>query len=166
MDEQKNTPTTPQSAQWVAPPTVKERNAVQRSVDRLLDELAPERAPARSGRLPVAIERHRTPTGCVLQAPAAAVSVSWFPDAANDATLGELQVVVWRGVVTRRGTAPRAESAAVVRELALRPVERPANDCVWRAADGTLYDTDALAAHCLALLEEQTGTTPPPEPTR
>ena len=147
----------PTASPWTAAPTAKERGAVQRSVGRLLDELAPERAPARSGRLAGTIERHRTPTGCVLQGPGAAVSVSWFADAANDAALGELRVIVWRGVVTRRGAAPPSQGAVVVRELTLRPVDRPADDCVWRAEDGTLYDTTALAERCLALLDEQIG---------
>jgi hypothetical protein len=144
---------------WSAPPTAKERGAVQRAVGRLLDELAPERAPARGGHLAGTIERHRTPTGCVLQAPAAAVSVSWFADAANDAALGELRVIVWRGVVTRRGAGRSSEGAAVVRELTLRPVERSGDEWGWRADDGSLYHGGALAELCLALLDEQIGPT-------
>ena len=141
---------------WAAPRTAKEKHAVQRAVDQLLDALAPERTLARADRPGVGtIERHRTPTGCVLQAPTAAVSVSWFADAANDATLGELHIVVWRGVVTRRGTAPRPGGATVVGELVVRPAERPSEDALWRAADGTSYDTDALAARCHELLQEE-----------
>jgi len=37
----------------------------------------------------------------------------------------------------------------------LRPIEAPRDDCVWRAADGTEFDTAGLAARCIALLEEQ-----------
>ena len=107
-------------------------------------------------RLP--IEQHRTPTGCVLQAPSAAVSVSWFAEAAPDAELGELHVIVWRGTVSRRGSRP--ERATMVKELVLRPIERPLIDCLWRAADGTEYDTSALAAHCVALLEAQMRDNP------
>jgi hypothetical protein len=135
------------------PPTLKERNAVQRIVDQLLDELAPERALKRADRPPVAVEPHRTPSGCVLQAATAALSVSWFADASDQATLGELQVVLWNGVVSRRGAARPSTNAVVVSELVLRPVERPADDCVWRAADGRLFDSAALAAHCLSLLD-------------
>jgi len=36
-----------------------------------------------------------------------------------------------------------------------RPIEAPADDNVWRAVDGTEFDTAALAARCIALLEEQ-----------
>jgi hypothetical protein len=36
-------------------------------------------------------------------------------------------------------------------------VERPRDEAVWRAADGTTYDTATLAAHCLALLQDQIG---------
>ena len=133
---------------------------MQRSVTALLDALAPERVVKRVERLAVPVEQHRTPSGCVLQATAAAVSVSWFPDPANDAVLGELHVVVWKGVVSRRGSPRRPEGATVMKELVLRPVERPADECVWRAEDGTTYDTSSLAARCLALLEEQMGAAP------
>jgi hypothetical protein len=152
--------TNPPEGRWTAAPTAKERDAVQRAVTALLDELAPERVAKRAERLPGAVEQHRTPSGCVLQAASAAVSVSWFPDATADAALGELHVVVWRGVVSRRGSPRRPDGATIVGELVLRPVERPPDDCVWRAADGTAYDTAALAARCLALLAEQTETGP------
>lgn len=137
------------------PPTAKEKNAVQRAVSGLLDALAPERATTRSSRLPVPVERHRTPTGCVLQAATAALSVSWFPDATTDASLGELQIAVWRGVLSRRGAAPQPEGAVVTRELVVHPIAHAADDCVWRATDGTSYDVQSLAAHCTSLLEDQ-----------
>ena len=150
------------SAAWNAPPSVKERAGVQRAVDRLLDALAPERTVTRAPRLPLPVERYRTPRGCILQAPGAAVSVSWFPDAATDAAFGELQVIAWRGTVSRPGSAHRDPGGATIaRELMLRPEtgEVPtaggAAEWVWRADDGTRYDTDTLATHCLALLEAQ-----------
>ncbi len=132
---------------------------MQRSVDRLLDELAPERSLKGADRAPAAVEAHRTPNGCVLQGASGALTVSWFAEVSDATTLGELQVTVWRGVVSRRGAAKPRENATVVRELALRPVERPTDECVWRASDGTLFDSDGLAAHCLAMLEFST----PPE---
>jgi hypothetical protein len=135
-----------------SPPTLKERNAVQRSVDRLLDELAPEKALRRGEAPPAAVEPHRTPSGCVLQGPAGALSVSWFADASEDLTLGELQIVLWRGVVARRGIARPAKGAVVETELVLRPVERAPDTMVWRAADGTEFDSRSLADHCLTLL--------------
>ena len=95
-----------------SPPTVKERNAVQQAVSRLLDSLAPERAAYRVGTKANEVERYRTPRGCVLQAAAGAVTVSWFPDSAQGAELGELQVVAWRGEVSHpaRRDAGRARS--------------------------------------------------------
>src|SRR2546428_4315216 len=102
-----NDPTDPIGPSWSASPTTKARNAVQRSVTALLDELAPERVLKRVEQLPGTIEQHRTPTGCVLQAATAAVSVSWFAEGGNDVALGELHVVVWHGTVQRRG-APRS----------------------------------------------------------
>lgn len=160
MDD--NTPSDGAAPRWTAPPTLKERTAVQRSVDRLLDELAPERAVTRADRPKTSVERHRTPRGCILQAAAGAVSVSWFPDADNDVALGELQVVAWRGTLSRPGSVDRSEGAVVVKELVLRPIEgvpgeKGAQTWVWRALDGTTFDGDALAAHCLALLELQMG---------
>jgi hypothetical protein len=144
---------------WAAPPSVKARGSVQRAVTDLLDALAPERVVSRAPRIPVPVERHRTPRGCVLQAAAAAVTVTWFPDAAADATIGELQVTAWRGVVSRPGSAHRAPGgASVASELTLVPVDRGADGWAWRAADGTIYDTEALVAHCGAVLEQLVAT--------
>lgn len=134
------------------PPTLKERNAAQRSVDRLLDELAPEKALRRGEAPPALVEPHRTPSGCVLQGPAAALSVSWFADASEDLTLGELQVVLWRGTVARRGIARPPKGAVVAAELVFRPVELTPDRMVWRASDGAEFDSVELAAHCLEML--------------
>ncbi|MGZ8411896.1 MAG: hypothetical protein ACXW05_04130, partial [Gemmatirosa sp.] len=141
---------------WAAPPSQKTRNNVKRAVDRLLDALAPERVVKRAPRIPVPVERHRTPRGCVLQAAAAAVSVTWFPDAATDMAFGELQVTAWQGVVSRPGSAHREpEGATVTSETTLVPVAGGPDGWAWRAAGGTVYDTEALVAHCAALLEAQ-----------
>ena len=141
---------------WAAPPSIKARAGVQRAVTELLDALAPERVVSRAPRILVLVERHRTPRGCVLQAAAAAVSVTWFPDAAADKGFGELQVTAWRGVVSRPGSADRTPAgASSARELALVPAEDGARGWAWRAADGTTYDTEGLVALCSALLEEQ-----------
>lgn len=141
---------------WSGAPTAKERNALQREVVALLDELAPERVLTRSEPLRLAVEQHRTPTGCVLQAPRAALSVSWFAPGGGETRLGELRIIVWRGVVTRRGAPARRDNATVVRELRFLPVERPTTDRVWRDERGEFYDTSSLAALCLTLLKEQT----------
>lgn len=148
-------PANPSSTPWAAPPTAKERNAVQHAVTALLDELAPEKSITRTGDQPVTVEQHRTPTGCVLQGANAAVSVSWYPDSGEESAFGELDVVVWRGVVSRRGAPPKRGGATIIGELALRPVEDSPGVFVWRAASGETYGTDALAEKCLALLHEQ-----------
>jgi hypothetical protein len=160
MDDPNNS-TTP----WSASRSAKEKNAVQRSVTALLDELAPEKVLKRVEQLKGAVEQHRTPNGCILQAPKAAVSVSWFADAADDAPLGELHVVAWAGVVARRGAPRKADGAKVMKELVLRPIERPSDDCVWRATDGTEYDTAALVAQVLAMLQEQIEEGTPSAPS-
>ena len=160
-------------AGWNAPRTSKERNAVQRSVTKLLDLLAPERATTRADRAPVQVEPYRTPSGCVLQAPTAALSVTWFPAGASDPDLGQLNVVLWRGGVTRRGGGIPRESASVIREWTLRPVELSPDAPRWRdEGDGVEYDIQGLADHCRALLNEQvladdpTGTALPTTPRR
>ena len=140
-----------------SPPMVKERNAVQQAVSRLLDSLAPERAAYRVGTKANEVERYRTPRGCVLQAAAGAVTVSWFPDSAQGAELGELQVVAWRGEVSHPGSSRRRSGAQLVEELVLRPGESRMGGLEWRAAGGTSYSTDALAVHCAALLERWTS---------
>src|SRR5665811_852370 len=68
---------------------------------------------------------------------------------------GDQHVIVWSGTVSRRGRAANPEGAKILKELVLLPIEAPLTDYVWRAADGTEYDTATLAAHCIALLEEQ-----------
>jgi len=160
-------------AGWNVPTTAKEKNAIQRSVTKLLDLLAPERATSRAERAPVQIEPYRTPSGCVLQAPTAALSVSWFPGAASGSDLGQLQVVLWKGSVTRRGGSVPPNSASVLREWTLRPVELSPVAPRWRDdGDGVVYDIQGLADHCLALLSEQvladdpTGSAVPTTPRR
>ena len=141
-----------------AAPTHKARNAVQQEVNRLLDALAPERAAHRVGLKTNEVERYRMPSGCVLQAAGGAVTVSWFPDSAQGAELGELQVVLWRGTVSHPGSSKRTAGAQVVEEMVLRPVEARMGGLEWREARGTAYSTDALAARCTTLLERWTTT--------
>jgi hypothetical protein len=154
-------PTSPGVPGFSSSPSAKEKNFVQKSVVALLDELAPEKVLKRGDRITVPVEQHRTPTGCVLQAARAAVSVSWFVDSGSDkSVLGELHVTVWRGIVARRGMSKSRENATLERELVLHPIERPSNDLVWRATDGTEYDTASLASRILAMLEEQMRADP------
>ena len=147
--------TSPTAPQWSTSPSAKSRSVVQRSVTTLLDALAPERVLKRVEQLEGSVEQHRTPTGCVLQAAACAVSVSWFPSATKDAALGELHILVWRGKVARRGVPRSPKNATLVAELVLRPIEPVTDDCIWLAKDGARYDTASLAAHVLSLLEAQ-----------
>jgi hypothetical protein len=118
---------------WTSPPTLKSRGVIQRAVTALLDHLAPERGLKLNERPHGPVEQHRTPNGCVLQAEKAALSVSWFSGAANDPSLGELRVVVWRGVVSRRGAPKRREGATVVSEMVVHPIENASGDSVWRS---------------------------------
>jgi len=140
---------------WSTAPTAKEKSAVQRAVTALLDALAPERVVKRGDSLQGPVEQHRTPVGCVLQAENAALSVSWFADTRSE-TLGELHVNVWRGVVSRGGSSHRKPAkASIISERVLRPITSSTEGCLWRADDGSEFDTSALAARCIAWLEEQ-----------
>jgi hypothetical protein len=152
MEEESEAP----SGLPAAAPTVKARNAVQQEVSRLLDALAPERAAHRMGVKANDVERFRTPRGCVLQAKDGAVTVSWFPDSAQGAELGELQIVRWRGVVSHPGSSKRTAGAQAEEEMALRPIDKT-GEMQWRATDGTTFSTEALAMHCAAMLERWTG---------
>ena len=149
----------PESAtthRWGSPLTAKDKNAAQKSVNALLDALAPERVLKRADVIRGPVEQHRTPSGCVLQARDFALSVSWFVDSRSLASLGELHVNVWRGVISRGGASYRkAESATIITELVLLPISNSLDGLVWRAADGKEFDTAGLAAHCIALLQEQ-----------
>lgn len=142
------------SDRWSGLPTVKQRTAVQQAAGRLLDALAPEGPPPR-GAQPAApaVRRVRSPRGCILQAPARAVSVSWFPATSVQNALGELQVITWRGVVSRPGSAQReAGGAEAIWQGILEPVELSSDVWGWRGEDGQVFDTAALADHCHSLL--------------
>jgi hypothetical protein len=144
------------SAPW---PSAKQRTGVQQAVNRVLDALAPERPPARGAEPALAaIQRHRSPRGCILQGEGGAVTVSWFPASSTDATLGELQVITWAGVVSRPGATSRAAGGArPLSEVLLHPVEASADSWSWRTADGTVIDSGALVERCLFLLERQSA---------
>jgi hypothetical protein len=156
---------------WSSSPTAKTRNLVLRNVTAILDELAPERVVKRTDELQE-VRQYRTPSGCVLQAPECAISVSWFDDASTDAPLGELHLVIWNGMVKRRGSINQGKGGTIVSDLIFRPsvpakklaeidaepsATAPAPDIVrWKAAhDGKEYATSEIAQKCLALLEDQ-----------
>ena len=151
MDNQENTTV----RAWGTSPTANEKSTVQRSVTELLDSLAPERVVKRGDTLQGPIEQHRTPSGCVLQAEDAALSVSWFADNRGQ-TLGELHVNVWSGTVSRGGSSHRKPAKAeVVSETVLYPMDSSLVGSVWRTSAGKEFDTPALVAHCIALLRAQ-----------
>jgi hypothetical protein len=147
-----NDPVDPATQAWFGARSIKAKTAFRKHVTALLDALAPEKILGKADPVKLVIEEHRTPDGCVLQAPDAALQVSWYAE--RDDAPASLHVVVWKGVVSRRGAPPRG-GATVALEEVYSPVEGPTDDKVWRRADGTLQDTQSLAEHCLALLEKQ-----------
>ncbi len=140
---------------WSNARSAKDRTAVGRSVTALLDALAPEQTLTRAERERERIERHRTPTGCVLQGPAAALSVSWFADGMGESGFGELHIIVWSGVVARRGTQAHKGGATVVSSMVLHPDETKIAAGIWIDAADEVWDMPRLAEHCLALLDKQ-----------
>ena len=140
-------------APWTPPLTAKAKGAVQRAVTAVLNELAPEREVKRASPVATRIETHRSPTGCVLQAATAAISVSWFASRDSAAGHGELQITVWRGIVAQRGANQERKGATIVAEQTVMPFTPSEGECVWRLADGAQCDSVALAARCMALLE-------------
>jgi hypothetical protein len=136
-------------------PTLKDRNAMLRELARLLDELAPERSNPRANKPDGTIQAHRSPNGCILQADAAALSVTWYAQADDQDRVGELQIILWSGVVARRGARQPERPAQVVRQEVVNPIEAPVDETVWRSHDGTPYTTSALIAHCQKLLDDQ-----------
>lgn len=148
------------AARWHDGPSTKQRTAVQRMVRTLLDSLAPERPPARAGQPHPDVQLLRSPRGVILQTGTRAVSVSWFAVSDSAATLGELQVIVWDGVVARPGSANRATSgASALGETLLRPAVGEGDAWAWSTADGTLWDSPTLAARCHALLDDDASPT-------
>ena len=147
----------PVAGPWYRGRSAKQRAVVPRAVKALLDILAPERVLARGEDRKVLIETHRTPKGCVLQAPATAVSVSWFED--DSPALGELHVVLWSGVVTRRGAAAQREAARLCKEMVLAPIDPPQDGALWQAPDGKTFDTAALVTYVSGMLEEEMART-------
>lgn len=147
-----NDPIDPATQAWFGARSLKARTAFRKHVTALLDALAPEKVLGKADPAKLVIEQHRTPDGCVLQGPEAALQVSWYAE--KDDAPASLHVVVWKGVVSRRG-GTRREGASVTHEEIYTPAETPADDKVWQSADGTRLDTQALAVHCHALLAEQ-----------
>jgi hypothetical protein len=164
-------PTNGTEVRWSSSPTAKTRNLVLRNVTAILDELAPERVVKRTDELQE-VRQYRTPSGCVLQAPECAISVSWFDDASTEAPLGELHLVIWNGMVKRRGSINQGKGGTIVSDLIFRPsvparkygeIDREAPPATpvpevvtWTAAhDGKEYATAEIAQKCMALLEEQ-----------
>jgi hypothetical protein len=147
-----NDPADPAAQAWFGARSIKAKTAFRRHVTALLDALAPEKVLGRSDPAKLPIEEHRTPDGCVLQAPGAALQVSWYAE--KDDAPAALHVVVWSGVVSRRGAPPRG-GATVVSEEVYSPVDAAPDDKVWKRVDGSVLDTPSLAEHCLALLEKQ-----------
>ncbi len=143
--------------------TPQQRAAARRELERLLDKLVADikhRVPgpgALAEQSESALLPYRSPDRCVVQGAERAVSVSWFPAQFTDVSLGELQVIEWRGVVAVRGAARRRESqaATILRADVYRQVQTP-EGWGWQPSSGAggalVLSTGDLAAACLAPL--------------
>ena len=74
MSHVNGTATSPALAAWPDRPTAAQRTGAQHAVARLFDALAPQKPPARRDGPAPAIQRHRSPSGCILQAATRAVA--------------------------------------------------------------------------------------------
>ena len=142
--------------------TPQQRAAARRELERLLDKLVADikhripgpgamAEPSESALLP-----YRSPDRCVVQGSDRAVSVSWFAAQFTDVSLGELQVIEWRGVVAVRGATRRRESqaATILRADVYRQVQTT-DGWGWQpsgSGDALVLSTENLAAACLAPL--------------
>jgi hypothetical protein len=142
--------------------TPQQRAAARRELERLLDKLVADikhRIPgpgAMADPSDSALLPYRSPDRCVVQGAERAVSVSWFPAQFTDVSLGELQVIEWRGVVAVRGATRRRESAAatILRADVYRQLPT-ADGWGWQplgSDDAVVLSTEDLAAACLAPL--------------
>ncbi|HTL96776.1 MAG TPA: hypothetical protein VL157_14605 [Gemmatimonadaceae bacterium] len=143
--------------------TPQQRAAARRELERLLDKLVADikhripgpGAAAAAEQSESALLPYRSPDRCVVQGAERAVSVSWFAAQFTDVSLGELQVIEWRGVVAVRGATRRRESAAatILRADVYRQVQT-ADGWGWQpsASNDAVMSTDDLAAACLAPL--------------
>ncbi|HEY7894234.1 MAG TPA: hypothetical protein VIC24_04990 [Gemmatimonadaceae bacterium] len=144
--------------------TPQQRAAARRELERLLDKLVadikhrmPMPGAAAMNETPEsALVPYRSPDRCVVQGASGAVSVSWFPAQFTDASLGELQVIEWQGVVAVRGAVRRRESAAasIVRADVYRQVQTP-DGWGWQPStsdDAPILSTEDLTALCLGPL--------------
>ena len=102
-----------------------------------------------------AIQQHRSPNGCILQADGAALTITWYSEATDQDRVGELQIVLWSGEVFRRGAPAPKTPAQTIRQEVLNPIEQPVGEAVWSSRDGATYSTADLAAHCRQLLDQQ-----------
>jgi len=142
--------------------TPQQRAAARRELERLLDKLVADikhRIPAPGAsaeHAESALVPYRSPDRCVVQGAERAVSVSWFPAQFTDVSLGELQVIEWRGVVAVRGATRRRESAAasILRAEVYRQVPM-GEGWAWQHAaadEAPPLSTEDLVAACLAPL--------------
>jgi len=144
--------------------TPQQRAAARRELERLLDKLVADikhRMPTPGAAVTgengeTTLVPYRSPDRCVVQGAEGALSVSWFPAQFTDVSLGELQVIEWRGVVAVRGAVRRRESAAasIVRADVYRQVQTP-DGWGWQPStpgDAPVLSTEELAAACLAPL--------------
>lgn len=143
-------PASPEATTPVA--RARRKTATRRSVSALMDELSPPRRLTRNEQRPGPVEDYRTASGCVLQGPESALSVSWFSDDSATDSEGELYIRAWRGKLFRRGGADRPAGAHIVTEVVLHPVHVTNDECEWRAPGGEQFDFAGLVQHCHSLL--------------
>ncbi|HEX5437372.1 MAG TPA: hypothetical protein VFW98_09430 [Gemmatimonadaceae bacterium] len=116
--------------------TAQQRASGLRELDRLLDALAQELATISASAPGLGLKLYRSPGRCVMQGSVGALSVSWFPSAFEEAAIGDLQVIEWRGIVSLPGGAPTAgRHATIVEAGILHLVWTAASEWAWQQDD-------------------------------
>ena len=140
--------------------THRQRTSVHREIDRLMQELARGFSVVAAAAPDRGLTIQRAPHRSILQARERAVTVSWFPASYPERSLGELQVVAWRGIVSVPGGTHRArEGASVIESNIFQLIWTDEAELRWQLdEDDASLSTEALTARCLARLELESAS--------
>ncbi len=135
--------------------THRQRTSVHREIDRLMQELARGFVAMTAAAPERGLTIQRAPHRCILQARGTAVTVSWFPATYPERSLGELQVMAWRGVVSVPGGTHRArEGASVIESNIFQLIWTADAELRWQLGEqDASMSTEQLVERCLARLE-------------
>ncbi|HTR77897.1 MAG TPA: hypothetical protein VMH39_07290 [Gemmatimonadaceae bacterium] len=121
--------------------TPPERASALREPERLMDSIdasLPRRNEDKTDRSDPVVGRrvYRVPGRCIIQAEEQAVSVSWFPSRDGDPRGGELQVVIWDGIIASPRQRPGAgKHASITQTFVFRLTHDRNRGWYWSSED-------------------------------